>query len=310
MKVTIQGHSAGEIRQYRTLKLMLGIALLPLAYTSLSHREPGFAREERLVPQPVVINDDAMRVDFPLWWATGGRGPLRKIGRHDVRGRGPANADVLLYDENTVVGRTKTNRSGAWRTTVTISKPGLRAYRADFKRGNIAMGHSRTLGATILDPAAERETDVRITNFSPRNRVVAGRFTLRGSAPPGDFVQVYVDATLLGRAEVDLAGRWSFKPRIRTGGRRTFTIVDEITTHQFGPLPLIVVGTTPPKKPMAKGATAKGGATRVAPKPKGAKAAKSITRAKSRPLAAKKLPKKTAPKPKAKGKSRSGASLR
>ncbi|RYG62779.1 hypothetical protein EON77_21790 [bacterium] len=128
-------------------------------------------------------------------------------------------------------------------------------------------------------------------------------------------MQIYIDATFLGRAEVDLAGRWSFKPRVRTGGRRTFTIVDEITTRQFGPLPLIIAGGTPPAKKAATQAKAKpvvkpksGPPKKTAPL-KGVRTIKIAAKGVTAPVKKKALPVRKVT-PKAKGKSRSLAPLR
>lgn len=247
MSFEIYARSVGEIRRYRFIKLLLGFSLVPLALISLAREGPS-ERSVAITSRPVVTTNDAMREDFPIRWAQGGKGRLKQIGKHAIFGRGPKNVLVILYEGEKTVTRAKTNARGDWKAQVWIKEAGVKAFRADFRRGGVASGRSMPLTATIVDASKRVASDVSITNIAPNDRVISGFFTLRGSAPPGDFVQIYIDATLLGRTEVDLAGRWSFKPSVKTGGRRTFTIVDEITERQFGPLPVFVVGSKPPAK--------------------------------------------------------------
>lgn len=244
-----------EVRSYRTKKIVFGVAvLLPLALISVlnqkSTRQPLAGADVRpIVRPPVVTIDDAMRSDFPLRWAEGGKNKLKRVGKHSMFGVGPANSTVLLYLDDKVVTKARTDAKGRWKAQIRITEPGVKNYRADFRRDGVAAGRSLPLSITLVDPKQKGDgSDVIITNLAPNDRVSAGLFTLRGSAPPGDFVQIYIDSTLIGRAEVDLAGRWSFKPKVVAGGRRTFTVVDEITERQFGPLPIFIAG----KKMVAK----------------------------------------------------------
>ncbi|RYG67518.1 hypothetical protein EON77_16410, partial [bacterium] len=250
--VTIQGHTATEIGRYRALKLLLGVGMIPFAYhgfaQSVSRRVPAMVP---LQSQPLITHDEAMRSDFPIRWSRAVRGTLRPLGANTILGTGPVRTDTFLYDGDRVIATGRTGADGRWRLALQITQPGLHNYHVEFRRNGIGMGRTRQLSAMILTRKSTKGSDVSITNFRPLDMATAGRFTLRGSAPPGDFVQIYVDATLLGRAEVDLAGRWSFRPKIQGGGRRTFTIVDEITSRQFGPFPLRIMP-RPPTEPIPK----------------------------------------------------------
>ncbi len=249
MSSEIYTRTPDEVLRYRVKKVIFGVALVPVTLIALANEQPAESARVRpavsrpIALRPVVTTNEGSREDFPIRWAEGGKGKLKKVGKHSMFGIGPINAGVELYEGEKLVTRSRTDSRGKWKAQLHIKEPGVKTYRADFRRDGVATGRSATLSITLVDPQQKGDgSDVVITNIAPNDQVIAGYFTLRGSAPPGDFVQIYIDSTLIGRSEVDLAGRWSFKPKISGGGRRTFTVVDEITERQFGPLPVFIQG--------------------------------------------------------------------
>ena len=253
MTPEIYGRTERQVRIYRLVKLAILAAATPFAVAAMNRDAPPVRwRNTAMTPLPTVTKDDAMRGDFPVRWATGGRAPLRKIGKHGLFGDGPANSIATIYEGEKAISRARLDDQGRWKAQIRVTDPGVKMLRAEFRRGSVAAGRSAILKATFVDGKIHRGGEVRISNLTQNDRVIAGAFSLRGVAPPGDPVQIYVDATLLGRTEADLAGRWTFRPKLKGGGRRTFTVVDEITEAQFGPLPVFIV---PAKAPVTIAAT-------------------------------------------------------
>ncbi len=257
---------------YRRLKIGVGAvagfgAVVSLA-SSPRPRDPG---SRPLRTYSVAETAEALQTRLPLAPADRKGSAFREVGTFVLAGRGPAGATGILFDGRDETARFVVPRDGRWRASASVRTPGTHAFRVRFRRGDAPAGGTAELQAAFLagprtaqvPPASERDPrdrpapadrtaaveDIRITNVAPKDRLPLGRFTLRGIAPPGDFVRVYVDATLLGRAEVDLEGRWSYKPRVKGPGRRTFTVLDEITQRQFGPLAVVLVGKPAPKPP-------------------------------------------------------------
>ena len=269
-----------EVRRYRIGKAVVGGALGFGALLALV----ASARERPRPASPLVV-PTAMRSEggsnaaLPpnLGPQRGRPNATQRTGLFALAGRGFAGTTAVIHLDGREAKRLLVDRTGRWCASIAVTGTGEHEFRAVYLQDGKTTGPSDVYRATFAaPPSAAEETPkgraapptadatrtvpdwnavvekIRITNLAANNRVVIGKFALRGIAPPGDTLKVYVDATLLGRAETKLSGRWSFTPRVNTPGRRTFTVVDEITLREFGPLPLILVKPVPPvSKPVA-----------------------------------------------------------
>lgn len=249
------------IRIYRRVKAALAAVLAAGALATVGARQ-GHPRTPLapLKSTPVASLREAMETTLPLHPLPGDPDgdpdAPRPLGSVTLAGQGPPGADATLTQNGREIVRFELGKSGRWRADVPVESPGDHEFRATYARDGVDAGRSRPYRARFGDPEAnskprasteEKPSDrsaeveaIRITNLAPGNKVETARLVLRGIAPPGDTLNVYMDATHLGRAEAKLSGRWEFRPKVQALGPHTFTVEDQITLRRFGPLPLLL----------------------------------------------------------------------
>ena len=246
--------SAAEIHRYRMIKAGGAALLLVGASAKAIVDRPGAVATKgsasvssRAGTPRKTVRPEPYREDYKLALVmeTGSRS--LPIGPYVMEGTGPRGATARLLEADEEILSTPVGNNGRWRAAFKATRAGLKTFQAEFLRDEKVVGKSKSLILTFTGGKAITPADLRVSNIGANNRLPLAAMTLRGYAPPGDFVQVYVDATLLGRADVNLDGRWEFKIKLNKPGRRTFTVIDGVTQHQFGPLPVVFYGKAPAK---------------------------------------------------------------
>ena len=183
-----------------------------------------------------------------------------------ISGTGTPRETIKLYDFATPIGSVIVDATGHW--TLTPSSPlsdgahGLTAFQTN-KNGLVSAGSVQfnfTIDtSTPVAPSIALVVDAAGAQTGP---VANGgtmddtRPTVSGHAIPGDTVQVYDGATLLGSALVDASGNWSVSVTVAlSDGAHTLTAVDlnRVGTPSAASAGYVVhVDTTTPAAPVIK----------------------------------------------------------
>ena len=154
-----------------------------------------------------------------------------------ISGTGTRGETIKVYDSATLIGSAIVDTTGHW--TLTPSSPlsngahSLTAFQTN-KNGLVSAGGTQfNFTIDTSTPAAPSIALVVDATGAQTGPVANGgtmddtRPTVSGHAIPGDTVQVYDGATLLGSALVDASGNWSVSVKVAlSDGPHTLTAVD------------------------------------------------------------------------------------
>ena len=183
-----------------------------------------------------------------------------------ISGTGTRGEIIKVYDAATLIGSAIVDTTGHW--TLTPSSPlsdgahGLIAFQTN-KNGLVSAGGTQfNFTIDTSTPAAPSIALVVDATGAQTGPVANGgtmddtRPTVSGHAIPGDTVQVYDGATLLGSALVDASGNWSVSVKVAlSDGPHTLTAVDlnRVGTPSAASAGYVVhVDTTTPAAPVIK----------------------------------------------------------
>ncbi|MFC6592153.1 DUF937 domain-containing protein [Deinococcus lacus] len=144
-----------------------------------------------------------------------------------LSGTGPANSEILITEGTTEVARAASDASGRWSTEVS---PADGAHTYTLTSGEATTDYSFTVGAADT-AAAGTETAPATSVFAITEPVAgaelpAGGFTLSGTGPAGESVQLFEDGTSLGNIVVPEGGQWTFTVPSPAEGAHTYVLKD------------------------------------------------------------------------------------
>ena len=144
-----------------------------------------------------------------------------------LTGTATAGSTVKVYDGATLLGSATANSNGAWSYTTTALSNGAHGLTATATDATGVTGPaSMALNVTIDATAPVAPT---ISSFSTDSGVAGdgitndNTLTLTGTAEAGSTVNVYDGATLLGSANANGSGAWSFTTAALTNGAHSLT---------------------------------------------------------------------------------------
>lgn len=236
--------SPNEIRRYRRIKLAVAIPLLVSALAvSISAATAPKPKGDLLSRQAAFATETDFREDWPIEIALDRPGGTTlPTGVYFLEGRGPENSVATVYEGEHPIMDAKVDATGRWRAAIKVNEAGLMSFHAEMARGKVRVGRTKSLPLTFTDGVVKNSTDLGLANYLPGDKVPSGPISIEGFAPPGDFIRLYADKVELGRAEVDLDGKWTLDVEINTPGKRSLSVYDEITQHTSAPIPIQIVG--------------------------------------------------------------------
>ena len=139
-----------------------------------------------------------------------------------IRGTGPANAQISLYDGTTLLGTATTNATGAWSIQLTVPLGnGTHALTATVSdaAGNTATSGTFNLVVDNVPPATPGIPDITVNPDGSGETAISGGGstrdttpTLSGTGNEGDIVTIYNGTTPIGEATVQPDGTWTWTP--------------------------------------------------------------------------------------------------
>jgi hypothetical protein len=182
--------------------------------------------------------ESALRSQIPLKVAVEGAGPAAPVApvlttalpspllnnRPALSGTAAAGAKVRIYDGDKLLGEVTADANGQWY----FVPPAALAAGAHTLRLAVvgADGKEVFAPAVVFTIAAEANAYEPPTITAPAGGQIVAGSPLRGTAPAGSTVQVYLDGTLLGTAIADAGGKWQFTlPTALRAGRRQVRVV-------------------------------------------------------------------------------------
>ena len=144
-----------------------------------------------------------------------------------LTGTAEANSTVKVYDGATLLGSAVANGSGAWSYTTAALSNGAHSLTATATDAAGNTGVASTALAVTIDTTAPVAPS--IASFSPDSGVVGDHITndntltLTGTAEANSTVKVYDGATLLGSAEANGSGAWSYTTAALSNGAHNLT---------------------------------------------------------------------------------------
>ncbi|QVV61185.1 BapA/Bap/LapF family large adhesin [Leclercia sp. Colony189] len=139
-----------------------------------------------------------------------------------IRGTGPANAQINLYDGTTLLGTATTSATGAW--SVQLTTPlgnGTHALTATVSdaAGNIATSGTFNLVVDNVPPATPEIPAITVNPDGSGETPLTGGGstrdttpTLSGTGNEGDLVTIYNGTTPIGETTVQPDGTWTWTP--------------------------------------------------------------------------------------------------
>jgi len=139
-----------------------------------------------------------------------------------IRGTGPANAQISLYEGTTLLGTATTSATGAW--SVQLTTPlgnGTHALTATVSdaAGNTAVSNTFNLVVDNVAPATPAIPDITVNPDGTGEIALTGGGstrdttpTLSGTGNEGDIVTIYNGTTPIGETTVQPGGTWTWTP--------------------------------------------------------------------------------------------------
>ncbi|KAA0550799.1 BapA prefix-like domain-containing protein [Citrobacter braakii] len=176
-----------------------------------------------------------------------------------LQGTGPANATLHIFDNGVEIGQVTIDANGNW--SFTPSSPladGTHQFTVSASNGAGSSGMSDSW-EIIVDslapdaPVVTQETDNvgSITGFIANNGVTDDATpTLTGTGEVGSFISISDNGILIGMAQVDDNGNWTFTPDIPlSDGVHNLTLTQTDAAGNVSAetrIPTFTVDTTPP----------------------------------------------------------------
>jgi len=139
-----------------------------------------------------------------------------------IRGTGPANAQISLYEGTTLLGTATTNAAGDW--SVQLTTPlgnGTHALTATVSdaAGNTATSGTFNLVVDTVAPATPDIPDITVNPDGSGETAITGGGstrdttpTLSGTGTEGDIVSIYDGTTKIGETTIPAGGIWTWTP--------------------------------------------------------------------------------------------------
>ncbi|WP_333855474.1 Ig-like domain-containing protein, partial [Leclercia sp.] len=139
-----------------------------------------------------------------------------------IRGTGPANTQISLYEGTTLLGTATTSATGAW--SVQLATPlgnGTHALTATVSdaAGNTAISGTFNLVVDTVAPATPDIPDITVNPDGSEETAITGGGstrdttpTLSGTGTEGDIVTIYDGTTKIGETTIPAGGIWTWTP--------------------------------------------------------------------------------------------------
>ena len=138
-------------------------------------------------------------------------------GSYSLQGSGLPSETVEIFDNGVKIGEALVGANGGWSFNLpTLPQAGDHQYQV--RRIGDAKGAE--VGVKVTAPTA----DVGFVGLSNGAKVSASGFTLSGFGKPGLGLEVFEDATSLGRIKVSDNGQWSLQVPPPTPGLRAYEV--------------------------------------------------------------------------------------
>ncbi|AZD35976.1 T1SS secreted agglutinin RTX [Pseudomonas chlororaphis subsp. aurantiaca] len=150
-------------------------------------------------------------------------GDITDDSKPTLSGKAEASSTVIIYDKNVEIGRAPSDENGQWtftpKTPLSSGAHNISVAASD-KAGNVSAVSDGFEFTVIADGApsvpainAVKDDVGSITGELQKNAVTDdARPTVEGTAEEGATVSVYSNGKLLGTAQADDKGHWSFTP--------------------------------------------------------------------------------------------------
>jgi beta-glucanase (GH16 family) len=147
-----------------------------------------------------------------------------------LAGTADANSTVKVYDGTALLGSAQVNSGGAWTFTTGLLGNSTHKFTAtDMDAAGTASAASSALNVTVDTHIPKAAV---IKSFSPDSNIVgdgitnANHLTLAGTAEANSTVKVFDGTALLGSAQVNSGGAWTFTSGLLADGVHKFTTTD------------------------------------------------------------------------------------
>lgn len=181
-----------------------------------------------------IVNNPASDANLPPKpFTMDGTAPTGLVGK-----------DIVISDEGQEVARTKVNDDGTWSAEIPAPTVGLHTYtiadsdtepgtKSEFKVNIVdeaAGADAAATETTTTETTTTTTTDTAAAGAFAISEPVAdaelpyGGFTIKGTGPAGQEVQLYEDATSLGNFKIGDDGAWSFAVPSPTAGAHTYSV--------------------------------------------------------------------------------------
>ncbi|MBX5481091.1 MAG: adhesin [Myxococcaceae bacterium] len=167
-----------------------------------------------------------------------------------VTGTADPDVTVDVYVDGVLVGTVTADSTGSWTLPATGSlSEGSHTVSATARdaANNATAGPANTFEVDLTAPPAPAVTDP-----ADGDQVNTSSPTVTGTGEPGATVNVYVDGTLVGTAQVDMNGNWSLPLPMQSDGDHTITVEAVDPAGNVGPETSIdvTIDTVPPAAPV------------------------------------------------------------
>ncbi|WP_375195977.1 Ig-like domain-containing protein [Sphingobium sp.] len=182
----------------------------------------------------------------------------------EIDGTGPANATISVYDGAALLGTTQSDGSGLWSFTPSAPlAPGSHSFTAIATNGAGNAGPASAAYAITIDisaPSAPQIGSLSDNAGAILGGIGAGGVTddttplISGTAEAGATVSLYANGLLLGTANADGTGAWSFTPPSPLGaGAQAITATATDRAGNVGPASAaftFTIDVSPPAAPV------------------------------------------------------------
>lgn len=217
----IRHRTAEEVQRYNWFKVIILIILgLLLLVLSLSRCNSQAAVSE--VPPTAVPADNSagdttatepatatpVVLDAPQLTKPALAEPLIVGSAVELAGSGTPDSVVRILVNGQALETVPVGSDGLWRYTYTPEAAGeLNLMLEALDEGDQVGASSETIAFTVAAP----EPEIVAPTFSqPEPDLAVGEYRLTGSGTPGSTVEIEIDGEVVGTADVDEAGNWSY----------------------------------------------------------------------------------------------------
>ncbi|MBO1435718.1 proton-conducting transporter membrane subunit [Meiothermus sp. CFH 77666] len=141
-------------------------------------------------------------------------------GSYTLQGTGKPGETLELFDNGNPLGVVTVGPDGRWSFSLPASALALGGHTYEARRPGQTPGARVDVNVTV-------PSEPTFVGLSDGATVAATGFTLRGTARPGQVVEIFEDGASLGRITADANGQWSLNVPPPPGGTRVYEVRPE-----------------------------------------------------------------------------------